>query len=80
MGFAMSTKIRHALLLCAFSALAGCAVGPDYQRPEMAIPAQFKELQDWKAAEPRDEAPRGNWWRKRLIGSSVPKSRRIAPM
>src|SRR2546425_2208577 len=43
-------------------ALAACAVGPDYQRPEAAVSAAYKEAVGWKAAEPRDEASRGNWW------------------
>ncbi len=42
--------------------LAGCAVGPDYHKPDVATPATYKEAGDWKKAEPRDEAPRGNWW------------------
>jgi NodT family efflux transporter outer membrane factor (OMF) lipoprotein len=42
--------------------LAGCAVGPDYQRPDVDTPAAYKEAGDWKKAEPQDEAPRGNWW------------------
>src|SRR5437867_333133 len=42
--------------------LAACAVGPDYQRPEAAVCAAYKEAVGWKAAEPRDEASRGNWW------------------
>src|SRR5437762_3928267 len=43
-------------------ALAACAVGPDYQRPEAAVSAAYKEAVGWKAAEPRDESNRGNWW------------------
>jgi NodT family efflux transporter outer membrane factor (OMF) lipoprotein len=42
--------------------LAGCAVGPDYKRPDVETPAAYKEAGQWKPAEPRDEAPRGNWW------------------
>ena len=42
-------------------ALAGCAVGPDYQRPRVDAPA-FKEAGDWKPAEPADQQPRGRWW------------------
>lgn len=57
-------KTRCAVLLCAFSALSGCAVGPDYQRPELAVPAQFKEAAGWKVAEPGDEAARGPWWQR----------------
>jgi len=43
-------------------ALAACAVGPDYQRPEAAVSAAYKEAVGWKVAEPRDETSRGNWW------------------
>jgi len=44
--------------------LAGCAVGPDYRRPETAPPAAFKEAPaDWKTAAPSDAADRGTWWR-----------------
>ncbi len=44
--------------------LSACAIGPDYQRPETAMPASYKEAQSdqWKIAEPADTAQRGNWW------------------
>lgn len=45
----------------AFLALAGCAVGPDYRRPAVDAPA-FKEMGDWKPAEPGEQQPRGKWW------------------
>ena len=51
----------HALLLGVLM-LTGCAVGPDYNRPDVAVPAAYKEAGDWKPAEPKDESPRGNWW------------------
>lgn len=37
---------------------AGCRLGPDYQRPVVELPADWR----WKPAEPRDTAPRGAWW------------------
>jgi len=43
-------------------ALAGCAVGPDYQRPDVEVGTAYKEAVGWKVAEPRDEASRGKWW------------------
>ena len=46
--------------------LAGCAVGPDYVRPEAAarLPEAFQEAPGhWKTAVPRDHLPRGDWWR-----------------
>jgi outer membrane protein TolC len=43
--------------------LAGCAVGPDYHRPDTTIPAAFKEAPaGWKVAQPADRADRGPWW------------------
>ncbi len=52
-------------------ALAGCAVGPDYVRPDIAVPAQYKALADapegwagWKPAQPADDMPRGRWWER----------------
>ena len=38
--------------------LAGCAMGPDYKRPETAVPTDYR----WKVASPADKAPRGKWW------------------
>lgn len=43
-------------------ALVGCAVGPDYQRPDAASAAQFKHVEGWKAAAPADTLARGAWW------------------
>ena len=50
-----------ALILFSFSA---CAVGPDYQRPEVTtIPdAYVGPGHDWKIAAPQAHLPRGNWW------------------
>jgi NodT family efflux transporter outer membrane factor (OMF) lipoprotein len=43
--------------------LAGCAVGPNYERPAVQIPASFKEAAPgWKVAEPGDQQDRGDWW------------------
>lgn len=42
--------------------LSACAVGPDYQRPELAVPQQFKEAEGWTQANPSDALERGAWW------------------
>ncbi len=42
--------------------LAGCMVGPDYHRPSVPVPAQYKERPSWTPAEPADGAPKGDWW------------------
>jgi NodT family efflux transporter outer membrane factor (OMF) lipoprotein len=43
-------------------ALTACAVGPDYKRPSMAMPAHYKQLDGWKQATPQDDRIKGTWW------------------
>ena len=45
-------------LLIFATLLTGCKVGPDYQRPAVATPSDWR----WKTAEPKDHVPRGEWW------------------
>jgi NodT family efflux transporter outer membrane factor (OMF) lipoprotein len=42
--------------------LGGCAIGPDYQRPQLQTPAQFKQIEGWTQAQPGDVLERGSWW------------------
>jgi NodT family efflux transporter outer membrane factor (OMF) lipoprotein len=43
--------------------IAGCAVGPAYQRPAIDTPQSFKEGQgEWVRAVPADLLERGPWW------------------
>ncbi|MEP7157654.1 MAG: TolC family protein, partial [Betaproteobacteria bacterium] len=42
--------------------LASCSVGPNYHRPTVDVGTAYKELTDWKPAEPKDELIRGKWW------------------
>jgi multidrug efflux system outer membrane protein len=47
--FRISFVIRHSLFVipcCYFLFLAGCAVGPNYHRPDVRTPAQFKNSSD----------------------------------
>ena len=44
--------------------LAGCAVGPDYKRPEIAMPADWKLEAPWRVGTPSDDAPKGPWWQR----------------
>jgi NodT family efflux transporter outer membrane factor (OMF) lipoprotein len=58
----MPNRTLRALLSAACAAaLAGCAVGPNYHRPELATAPAYKE-QGWAPAHPADLAPRGDWW------------------
>ena len=42
--------------------LSGCAIGPDYQRPQTAAPLEFKQAAGWTQANPSDSLARGAWW------------------
>ncbi len=55
-------RSRLTLVLAATTGLAGCAVGPNYHRPPVTTPAQFKEAEGWTPAAPADAADRGDWW------------------
>jgi multidrug efflux system outer membrane protein len=44
------------ILLCA------CTVGPNYRRPAVVTPPEYKEQPPWRVAEPRDQLTKGEWW------------------
>jgi len=57
------TGARHALAGCLLTALAGCSLAPTYHRPDIAIPANYKEASGlWAPAVPADMLARGDWW------------------
>jgi NodT family efflux transporter outer membrane factor (OMF) lipoprotein len=47
---------------CTALSLAGCAVGPAYQRPTAPVPEHYKEAPGWVPAQPADAIDRGAWW------------------
>lgn len=54
----------------AAAAVAGCMVGPKYHAPTVqaptgykeVTPANMKEVDNWKVAQPSDQLMRGKWW------------------
>ena len=38
-------------------------MGPNYSRSPVEIPAEYKEVGDWVVAQPKDEVPKGAWWK-----------------
>ncbi|MGO4331852.1 efflux transporter outer membrane subunit [Cupriavidus sp. 2TAF22] len=60
----LPTRVLGIAMACAW--LAGCAVGPDYQRPPPDTPAAFREAtppdHQWKIAEPRPVDLSQDWW------------------
>jgi NodT family efflux transporter outer membrane factor (OMF) lipoprotein len=57
---------RSCVHLCASASLilllSGCAIGPNYSKPEVEVPPQWKEAGDWVVAQPKDALPKGKWW------------------
>jgi len=45
-----------------FALFTACSVGPDYIKPTAQVPESYKELEEWKVAQPRDHLIRGAWW------------------
>src|ERR1700712_5046454 len=56
-------KLAFPFLAITLILLGGCAVGPDYKRPETPAPAAFVEPGPWKVATPKDDLPKGSWWK-----------------
>lgn len=54
-------KPTHIGLLL-FGLLCGCAVGPDYRRPEAAVAQHWQLEPGWQRGRPRDDEIKGNWW------------------
>jgi NodT family efflux transporter outer membrane factor (OMF) lipoprotein len=50
------------LLAIAAFQLTGCVVGPKYHLPVAQAPAAYKEVGDWKPAQPNDQNLGGSWW------------------
>jgi NodT family efflux transporter outer membrane factor (OMF) lipoprotein len=56
---------RRALATVGFASvlsIAGCAVGPKYNRPAVEVPPAYKEAGDWKPAQPNEQNLGGAWW------------------
>ena len=50
------------LALAAFP-FTGCVVGPKYHVPAVQAPPAYKEVGDWKPAQPNDQNLGGEWWK-----------------
>ena len=58
----MTACLFRLLIACALLLLSACTVGPDYVLPTTAIPESYKELKDWKQAQPQDDVLPDHWW------------------
>jgi len=51
------------LLGIAVLQLSGCTIGPKYHPPTVQAPPAYKEVGDWKPAQPNDQNLGGEWWK-----------------
>lgn len=61
-------NVRLVTIASALTLLAGCMVGPSYQRADLSqpVPEQFAgtdATNEWKIAAPQSEVPKGEWWK-----------------
>jgi NodT family efflux transporter outer membrane factor (OMF) lipoprotein len=61
-GRGIARGVSIALPVLTGLAFAGCGPHTPYVRPTTPVAPAYKENADWKPAQPRDEAPRGQWW------------------
>ncbi len=54
--------MRWGIFAFCFVLLAGCAIGPDYERPEQELPEHFADAGYWKQATPAELEDKGQWW------------------
>ena len=61
--FGSSRKAAGRVLIAiAALQLTGCVVGPKYHPPAVQAPPAYKEVGDWKPAQPNDQNLGGTWW------------------
>jgi outer membrane protein, multidrug efflux system len=51
-----------ALAIASSVCLAGCAIGPKYQRAQVQSPPAWKTEGPWRESAPKDAIPKGAWW------------------
>src|SRR5690606_34134384 len=59
------TSVMNALpplFLLSSLLLAGCTIGPDYQRPATPQATHYQAMPGWKTATPADISGAGHWW------------------
>jgi NodT family efflux transporter outer membrane factor (OMF) lipoprotein len=59
----LPSKWLTAVAIAATVALGGCSIGPRYKVPPAPAPPAYKELGNWKTAQPSDQKPGGDWWK-----------------
>jgi NodT family efflux transporter outer membrane factor (OMF) lipoprotein len=58
----MRQVVYPVLILAGALSFTSCAVGPKYKQPAVPVPPAYKEMANWKTAQPNDQNLGGNWW------------------
>ena len=58
----MKPIVKLSLFVVASALLSGCALGPDYQRPDAPVPLEFRHTPGWKIAQPAELSTSVAWW------------------
>jgi len=61
-GASPRAPLLHGIVLGLCCSLGACALGPDYRRPALEMPATWKVEEPWRAGRPEDAARREKWW------------------
>jgi NodT family efflux transporter outer membrane factor (OMF) lipoprotein len=61
-GLRVWNRALASVALASVLSIAGCAVGPKYNRPAVEVPPAYKEVGDWKPAQPNEQNLGGAWW------------------
>ena len=56
------SRSAFGILCFSLTLIEGCSIGPKYTKPVAQIPRSYKEMGNWKPAEPSDAVRKENWW------------------
>ncbi|HVO56176.1 MAG TPA: efflux transporter outer membrane subunit [Dongiaceae bacterium] len=57
-----SKRLARSLLFVAAASLAGCTVGPNYQRASAPAATHWDVAEPWRESAPKDALGKGDWW------------------
>lgn len=53
---------KYLVLVMTLGLLSACTLGPDYKRPDIPEPTEYRESKGWKLARPADVLHKDTWW------------------
>lgn len=60
----MKLRLHTIAAAAAVMLMAGCAVGPDYRKPDTDMPVSWQLDAPWRQSTPSDAALKGPWWER----------------